>query len=55
VRITVLVVEGSTVVAFGIEGRGLDSWAERANGPVRQVAAIRVKVQILMRLQVFPS
>jgi hypothetical protein len=50
---TVLVVEGSTVVAFGMEGMGLESWAWSANGPVRQVAAIRVKVQILMRLQVY--
>jgi hypothetical protein len=54
VRITVLVVDGSIVVAFGMEGMGLDSWARSANGPARQAAAIKVTVQILMRLQVFP-
>jgi hypothetical protein len=54
VRITVLVVDGSTVVALGAEGMGLESCAGSAPGPARQAAAIKVKVQVLMCLQVFP-
>jgi hypothetical protein len=54
VRITVLVVGGSTVAALGMEGMGLESCAWSGHGPVRQAAAIRVKVQVFMRLQVSP-
>jgi hypothetical protein len=54
VRITVLVVGGSTVVAFGTEGIGLESWAWSEHGPTMQAAAITVNIQVFMRLQVFP-
>jgi hypothetical protein len=54
VRITVLVVGGSTVVALGIDGMGLDSCAQSMPGPARQAMAAMVKVQVLMRLQAFP-
>jgi hypothetical protein len=54
VRITVLVVDGSTVVAFGTEGIGLESWAGSADGPAMQAAAIKAKVQVFIRLQGFP-
>jgi hypothetical protein len=56
VRITVLVVGGSTVGAFGaggVYGMGLESWAWSVHGPTRQAAAIKVQVQFFMRLQGF--
>jgi hypothetical protein len=54
VRITVLVAGGSTVVAFGMDGMGLESCAWSAHGPAMQAAAMKVKAQVLMRLQAFP-
>jgi hypothetical protein len=54
VRMTVLVVAGSTDVAFGIEGIGLDSWARRGNGPEIEAATRNVKAQVLMKLQLSP-
>jgi hypothetical protein len=54
VRMTVLVVGGSTEVAFGIEGTGLDSCARSGNGPAIEAAARNVKAQILMKLQLSP-
>jgi hypothetical protein len=55
VRITVLVVGGSTVVAFGIEGAGLESCALSGHGPAMQAATRKVKAQVLMQLQLSPS
>jgi hypothetical protein len=54
VRMTVLVVGGSTVVAFGIEGMGLDSCALRGNGAAMEAARRKVKAQVLMQLQLVP-
>jgi hypothetical protein len=52
---TVLVVGGSTDVAFGIEGMGLDSWATSGNRPAIEAATRNVKAHILMKLQLSPS
>jgi hypothetical protein len=54
VRMTVLVVDFSTTVAFGMVGMGLDSCALSGNGPARQVARRQVAVQILMQFQLSP-
>jgi hypothetical protein len=54
VRMTVLVVGWSTVVALGIEGMGLLSCAKRGNGRAMQAAIRKVKAHVLMQLQLFP-
>jgi hypothetical protein len=54
VRMTVLVVGGSTVVALGIEGMGLDSCALSGNGPMMEAATRKVKAQVFMQLQLSP-
>jgi hypothetical protein len=54
VRMTVLVVGGSTDVAFGIEGIGLDSCAKSGNGPAIEAATRNVKAHVLMKLQLSP-
>ena len=51
---TVLVVGGSTLVALGIEGMGLDSCARSGRGPAMEVATRNVKAQVLMRVQLSP-
>jgi len=54
VRMTVLVVAGSTDVAFGMEGIGLDSCATRDNGPEIEAATRKVKAHVFIILQVSP-
>jgi hypothetical protein len=56
VRMTVLVVAGSTTAAFGIAGGipGLVSWAGISLGPVMEAATRNVKAQVLMQLQLSP-
>src|SRR5688572_17208339 len=54
VRMTVLVVDFSTTVAFGMVGMGLDSCAwRRGQGLVMAAARMMVKVQVLMQFQSF--
>jgi len=56
VRMTVLVVAGSTAAALGIGGGipGLDSCAESGSGPAMEAAARNVKAQVLMQVQLSP-
>jgi len=56
VRMTVLVVAGSTGAALGIGGGipGLVSCAESGIGPAREAAARNVKTKVLMQLQLSP-
>jgi hypothetical protein len=56
VRMTVLVVAGSTAAALGIEGGipGLVSCAGSKVGPVMEAATRNVKARILMQLQLSP-
>jgi len=54
VRMTVLVVGGSTVVALGTEGIGLLSWAKSGSGAAIEAARRNVKAQVLMQLQLSP-
>jgi hypothetical protein len=57
VRMTVLVVAGSTAAALGIAGGippGLVSWAVTNLGPVMEAAMRNVKAQILMQVQLSP-
>jgi hypothetical protein len=56
VRMTVLVVAGSTAAALGIAGGipGLVSWAGSNLGPVMEAATRNVKAQFLMQLQLTP-
>jgi len=55
VRMTVLVVGGSTTVALGIDGTGLLSWARSGSGPAIEAARRNVKAHVLMQLQLSPS
>jgi hypothetical protein len=54
VRITVLLVGFSTVVALGIVGMGLDSCATSGKGAAIDAARRKVNVQVLMQLQLSP-
>jgi len=54
VRMTVLVVAGSTAAALGIEGMGLVSCAVSGIGPAMEAATRNVKTQVLMQLQLSP-
>ena len=54
VRMTVLVVGGSTEVALGIEGNGLLSCAVSGSGPTMEAAARKVRSQFLMQIAIVP-
>ena len=54
VRMTVLVVGGSTEVALGIEGKGLVSWAVSRSGLTMEAAARKVRNQVLIQIAIAP-
>ena len=57
VRMTVLVVAGSTAVALGIEGAtpGLVSCAGRGRGPAIEAATRNVRAHLLMQMLLSPG
>ena len=54
VRMTVLVIGGSTEVALGTEGKGLVSCAVSGSGPTMRAVARNVRSQVLMQSAIDP-
>ena len=54
VRMTVLVVGGSTEIALGIEGKGLVSCAVSGSGLTMEAVARKVRNQVLIQIAIAP-